>query len=189
MRVKSLCIALVILVLECAGVSQGCPDMDHEKAAQQFLLDHKSNSTAADRRCVDQAFTTLTLATRFKNKNYIPFLVAMLDFERWTPGYAEPAEPKYPAINNLHHLNSVGKNVIPYLISGIKQSESDVLRKNAAETLYYSSSACGAVKALQEEADKTDITYEQKERLEAATKHISELSHSEVPCDVASSKP
>ena len=190
MRVKGLYIAIVILVLFCEGVSQDCPGLDHEEAAAKFLLDHKSNSRAADRHCVDQAFATLTLAARFKNKSYISFLVALLDFERWTPKeFVEAGEPKYPAIHELNFLHTEGINVVPYLIRGIKESGSEVLRANATEALYRSVSACGALKALQEEAEKTSVSFEQKERLEAAVQHVNDSRHSDVPCDTTSSKP
>ncbi len=113
--------------------------MKNEKVAVQYLLDKKANSTAADRYCVDHAFEILGTATEFKNKNYIKFLVGMLDFERWTPSLNnEAGEDKYPAMDVLVYLQKSGKSVTPYLIDGIKESDSEVLRTNAALTLYES---------------------------------------------------
>jgi hypothetical protein len=116
-RFKCICIAITVLFLARAGISQECPEIKDEKTAAQFLVDHKADSTAADRHCVDGAFTVLAYVTEFQNKNYIEFLVGMLDFERWTPEeYAQASEQKYPAINELHHLHGAGKKVVPYLI-------------------------------------------------------------------------
>ena len=190
MRFNCIYIAITILFLTCEGISQQCPEIKDVKTAAQFLVDHKSKSTAADRHCVDAAFEGLTFATGYRNKNYIEFLVGMLDFERWTPEeYVEAGEPKYPAINELHHLNGMGKSVVPYLIKGIRESDSEVLRKNAAETLYYSISACGALTVLKRQAEMAEVPYEQKIRLEAAAKHINELTPLNPPCEPISSKP
>jgi hypothetical protein len=188
MRLKCTCIAIAILLLVCKVISQTCPVKD-EKTAVQFLVDHKSNSRSADRHCVDAAFITLSFATQFKKKNYIEFLVGMLDFERSTiQEYASPGERKYPAIDELNHLSGTGKNVVPYLIKAIKESDSEVLRANAAETLYYSISACGALRMLKREAEKQDVP-EQRIRLDDATKHINDLTLYP-PCDEeSSSKP
>jgi hypothetical protein len=189
MQFKCICIAIAILFLARAGISQECPEIRDEKTAAQFLVDHKANSTAADRHCVDVAFVTLSFATQFKKKNYIEFLVGMLDFERSTiEEYASPGEQKYPAINELHHLHGAGKKVVPYLIRGIKKSDSEVLRANAAETLYYSIHACGALRLLKRQAENEDVPYEQKLRLEAAARHIDELTSSNSPCDASASE-
>lgn len=184
MRLACACIAIAILLPASKVISQTCPEIKNEKIAAQFLVDHKANSRAADRHCVDAAFVTLSFATQFKKKNYIEFLVGMLDFERWTPvDYAEASEQKYPAINTVHHLSGAGKNVVPYLIKAIKESDSEVLRANAAETLYYSVSACGALRTLKREAEKDDVPYEQRVRLEAATEHIKDLTTLYPACD------
>jgi hypothetical protein len=127
---------------------------------------------------------TLSVATQFKNKNYIEFFVGMLDFERSTiEEYASPGDRMYPAIDELNHLSGTGKNVVPYLIKSIRESDSDVLRANATETLYYSVSACGALRMLKREAEKENVPYEQSIRLEAATKHIKDLTTLYRPCD------
>jgi hypothetical protein len=61
---------------------------------------------------VDHSFGILGTATELKNKNYIKFLVEMLDFERWTPGLSmEAGEQKYPAMDVLVYLQRSGKNV------------------------------------------------------------------------------
>jgi hypothetical protein len=174
MRFKCICIAITILFLAREGISQECPDLKGEKTAVQFLVDHKANSTAENRHCVDGAFIILGSATGYRNKNYIKFLVGMLDFERWTPEeYAQASEQKYPAINELHHLYGLGKNVVPYLIRGIKESDSEALQANAAETLYYIyASKCKALGKLTQESEKADIPSDQKLRLEDAAKHI-----------------
>jgi hypothetical protein len=188
MQYKCTCVAITILLLACKVISQTCPELKDEKAAVQFLVDHKANSRAADRHCVDVAFLTLSFATQFKKKNYIEFLVGMLDFERSTiQEYASPGERKYPAIDELNHLSGMGKNVVPYLIKAIKESDSEVLRANAAETLYYSISACGALRMLKREAEREDVPYEQRIRLEAASKRIEDLTGLYPPCDEASS--
>jgi len=188
MRFKCLCIAITILFLAQEGISQECPEVKDEKIAVQFLLDHKANSRAADRECVDEAFGILGIATGYRNKNYIKFLVGMLDFERGTPDYAVTSEQRYPAIDVLHHLDEMGKNVVPYLIRGIKRSDSEVLRANAAETLYRIS-ACEALKRLSRLDEKAEVPYEQKLRLEAATKYIQYRMSLSPPCDANSSEP
>ncbi len=188
MRFNCTRVAIAILFLACEAISQECPEIKDEKTAVQFLVDHKANSTAANRHCVDGAFSILGRATAYKNKNYIKFLVGMLDFERWTPDYAEASEQKYPAINELHHLNGLGKNVVPYLIRGIKRSDSEVLRDNATETLYYIYSKCGALGKLTQEAERADIPSDQKIRLEDAARHVDELTSLSPPCDASSSE-
>ena len=45
-----------------------------------------------------------------------------------------------------------------------------MLRTNAAETLYYSIRGCAALSLLRWEDERQDVPYEQKLRLEAATK-------------------
>ena len=156
--------------------------MKNEKVAVQFLLDKKASSTAADRYCIDDAFTTLTSATMFRNKNYIKFLVGMLDFERWVPDYAEASEQKYPAIGHLYSLSGGGKNIAPYLIKAIKESDSEVLRTNAAETLIYPS-ACKALRLLKREAEKEDLPSDQRMRLEDAAKYIDDRFSLSPPCE------
>ena len=124
-----------------------------------------------------------------RNKTYIKFLVGMLDFERWTPGLTmEAGEHKYPAMGVLVYLQKSGKNVAPYLIKGIKESDSEVLRTNAAETLYHSISACAALSLLSREDEREDVPYEQKLRLEAAAKDINGWSVND-PCGTDSSEP
>lgn len=169
--------------------SQECPVND-EKTAVHFLLDHKSNSRTADHHCVDRAFATLSSATQFRHKNYVEFLVGMLDFERWTPeGYVEAGEPKYPAMDVLEYLNGGGKSIVPYLIKAIRESDSEVLRANAAETLYHSVSACEALRILERRAEKENVPNEQMLRIEAAAKHINDLTTLYPPCEAGSSKP
>ncbi len=182
MRFKLLCTAVASLPLAYAGFAQECPNVKSEKVAVQYLLDKKASNTEADRYCVDNAFAILGHATEFRNKNYINFLVGMLDFERWTPGLTmEAGEHKYPAMGVLVYLQKSGKNVAPYLIKGIKESESGVLRTNAAETLYHSISGCAALSLLSREDEREDVPYEQKLRIEDAAKLINEIVNQ--PCD------
>lgn len=186
MRFKCVCIGITILFLSSESISQDCP-VKNEKTAVQFLLEHKANSRAADRHCVDVAFVTLSFATQFTKKNYVEFLVGMLDFERSTiEEYASPGEQMYPAIHELNHLSESGKNVVPYLIKNMKESDSEVLRANAAETLYYSVSACGALRLLKRQAEKAEVPYEQKIRLEAAAKQINDVTPSNPLCEASS---
>jgi hypothetical protein len=189
MRSNVLYVAVTMLGLACATMSQDCPKVKDERLAVQYLLDKKASNTEADRYCVNNAFAILVHATEFRNKTYIKFLVGMLDFERWTPGLTmEAGEHKYPAMGVLEYLQKSGKNVAPYLIKGIKESDSEVLRTNAAETLYHSISACAALSLLSREDEREDVPYEQKLRLEAATKHINDWSAND-PCEASASKP
>jgi hypothetical protein len=189
MRFKCIGCAGTILLLACAGFSQGCPKVKDEKAAVQFLLDNKASNTEADRYCVDNAFAILGHATAFRNKTYIKFLVGMLDFERWTPGLTnEAGEQKYPAMDVLVYLQKSGKNVAPYLIKGVKQSDSEVLRANAALTLNNTIGGCAGLRLLSREDEREDVPYEQKLRLEAAAKHINDWISNQ-PCETDSSKP
>jgi hypothetical protein len=187
MRSKCACIAIAILLPACKLTSQTRPEIKDEKTAVRFLVDHKANSRAADRHRVDLAFVTLSFATQVKKKNYIEFLVGMLDFDRSAiEEYASPGEQNYPAIHELNHLSETGGNVAPYLIKSIQESDGEVLRANAAETLYYSASACGALRMLKRQAEKEDVHCEQKIRLEAPTKHISDLTPLNSPCEASS---
>jgi hypothetical protein len=112
----------------------------------------------------------------------------MLDFERWTPGFTnEAGEEKYPAMDVLVYLQRSGKDVAPYLINGIKESDSEVLRTNAALTLYESTPRCTALSLLRQEDEKEDVPFEQKLRLEAAAKLIDEIVKR--PCEANSSEP
>ena len=189
MRFKCIGCAGTILLLACAGFSQECPKVKDKKAAVQFLLDNKANSTAADRQCVDEAFLKLTLATQFDNRNYIPFLVSMLDFERQVTEdeSADNYRPKYPAIFRLVFLSRI-RDVGPSLIKAIKQSDSEVLRTNAALTLNNSIGGCAALSLLSREDEREDVPYEQKLRIEAAAKHINDWISNQ-PCEANSSKP
>jgi hypothetical protein len=184
MRLKCICVAITILLLACTGLSQERFDeeRENEKAAVQFLLDNKANSTAADPHSVDAAFAALSFATGYRKKNYIKFLVGMLDFERWTPNYSEASERQYPAMSELMALQGLGKNVVPYLINGIKNSDSEVLRTNAAETLLRMNHCLGLT-MLKKEADKEEIPFDQKERLETAVKYIVDNSSRMKPCE------
>ncbi len=156
--------------------------------AVQFLLDKKTSNTEADHYCIDHAFARLAQATEFRNKNYIKFLVGMLDFKRWTPDSTmEAGEQKYPAMDVLVSLQRSGKDVVPYLINGIEESESEVLRTNAALTLYDGILRCAALSLLKREDEREDVPYEQKLRLEAAAKQIDVITNQ--PCEADSSKP
>jgi len=71
-------------------------------------------------------------------------------------------------------------NIVPYLVKGIKESDSEVLRMNASEVLHRID-RCAALKVLAQEAEGV-IPYEQKERLEVAAKYINDRNSSAPPC-------
>ncbi len=77
--------------------------------------------------------------------------------------------------------------MVPYLINGIEESESEVLRTNAALTLYDGILRCAALSLLKREDEREDVPYEQKLRLEAAAKQIDVITNQ--PCEADSSKP
>jgi hypothetical protein len=183
MRLSYFLVAITIL-LPCEAISQGTPPecpVKNEKTAVQFLLDHKANSLSADRHCVDQAFVRLTTAVQFQNKNYIPFLVSMLDFERFVTEleHADNTVPTYPAIEDLVFLCKLPMNVAPFLIKAIKESDSELQRKNAAQALG-ESGYCRALKLLARAAEKQDLRFEQRDRLETAEKQIKDWDPNEL---------
>ena len=109
--------------------------------------------------------------------------MGVLDFERSAAeeGYKDDSERKYPVIADLVYLSRL-KNVVPSLVKGIKVSDSEVLRTNAAETLL-EIDPCVGLTILRQEADRGEIPVEQKERLEAAAKYIVDNSSFMKPCE------
>lgn len=90
--------ATTILFMAGVGMSQDCPEAEFsdEKAAAHYPLDHKSNSTASDKYCVDRIFRALEFLTQLKDTNYIWFLVKRLDYERSSPVFdQETSEQEY----------------------------------------------------------------------------------------------
>ncbi len=188
--------ALVALAMlpPCEAISQaerdGCP-VKNERTAMKLLLDNKANSEAADPRRVDAAFATLSFATAYRGKNYVKFLVSMLDFERSVTEieYADGrANLRYPAMGDLSALQGLGKNVVPYLINGIRESDSEVLRTNAGRILG-EINYCKALKVLSRAAETPVLPFEQKERLEAAEKQIRDWDPNEFICSCAANSP
>ena len=120
---------------------------------------------------MDGAFSALEFATNLKNTNYIWFLVKRLDCERSTPvGHQKACAQKYPAIDDLEWPNGAGNSVVLSLIRGIKRSDGEVRRGNAAETLT-GIGPCIASRVSSGEPEG-GIPYLQTERLEAAERRV-----------------
>ena len=137
------------------------------EALYQFLLDHRSNSLEADAECVDVAFIEMGLEAKYRNNRfYTKALVDLLDFERKDEN-VEFAHHfiKYPAMERLHFPAAV-----PYLVDAIKQSDSELVRTNAADTIFFIYRGCtaAAVARLNHEAKKPETTFEQRTRLQIA---------------------
>jgi hypothetical protein len=181
MTVKGIVIAITVLLLARVAMSQDCP-VKSDRTAIQFLLDHRANGMGADPHCVDNAFLRLTHATQFENKNYIPFLVRMLDFERLVTEdeHENKSAHQYPAIDYVLFLSRI-KNAIPALVKAIKDSDSEVLRTNAAETLL-EINHCMGLSVLDREANRVETSGEQSGRLEAAARYIEDHSSFMEPC-------
>jgi hypothetical protein len=110
----------------------------------------------------------------------------MLDFERFVTEdeSADNYRPKYPARFQLVFLSRI-RNVVPSLIEGVEQSDSEVLRANAAETLAGVVGHCEALKLLARVAKKPELPYELKRRLQAAEKQITDADPNDLmwSCD------
>jgi HEAT repeat protein len=175
MQFKYACIELTLLFLACQAFSENCPPFGEKGALLQFLLDHKSNSLDTDPACVSRAFASLS-----HGKSYARDLVALLDFERSTQNddHLLTRDSHYPAISALGNPDAV-----PYLIEAIKESESELVRTNAAEALdlAYSTCADAVVLILEDEAVKPEATVQEQDWLRAAGKYIRE-NHGGRPC-------
>ena len=168
MRFSCLHIAALFLLSACAVNAQDCPKASEKGALLQFLLDHRGNSLDADPGCVDRAFASLSL-----DKVYIDALVKLLDFERSIKSDTSliGRTSQYPAIGALARLKAV-----PQLIAVIKESDSELVRTNAAHALDLIHSSCiqVAVDMLDKEAANPNTPSYQQERLREAKKYISE---------------
>lgn len=169
------CASEVLLLADSFLFAQGCPTWGDKQGALQFLLANRPRSTAADSTCVNTAFATLSHDIASAEA-----LVGLLDFERSTEHDDFKTEGRrFPAINALMHI---GKPAVPYLIKAIKESDSELVRTNAATTLGGVNGPCPrrAMAILDAEANKPGTTAEQVQRLMAARGYIGNLYH---PCE------
>lgn len=161
-------LTLLSMFLAWPAVAQECPPSGQKDALLQFLLDHKSNSTDADPACVNRAFASLS-----RDKSYTEALVNLLDFERSTKKDDSliSRSSQYPAIAALARLGA-----IPQLVKVIEESDSEVVRTNAAHALDLIYRACfkEAITLLEREATNPSTNSVQQERLRAAEKYITE---------------
>ena len=148
---------------------QKCPT--DVKGLHQFLLDHRSNSLDADPKCVDGAFSAMGSRARFQHdRYYIKALIELLDFERIDedPGFSHHLV-LYPAAATL-----ILPAAVPSLVSAIKESDSELVRTNAAYTMFWIYRECtpAAVTKLKQEGDKAETTPEQRTRLQVASEYV-----------------
>jgi hypothetical protein len=85
---------------------------------------------------------------------------------------------QYPAVGALAKSSAV-----PYLITAIKDNESELARTNAVEALELLYSACPQVvtEMLETEAEKSGVDGEQQDHLRTAAEYINE-HYGEWPC-------
>jgi hypothetical protein len=159
---------LLSLLLGWPVLAQDCPPYRDKEALLRFLIEHHSHSTIADPACVDRAFASLS-----DDKSFTEFLVKLLDFEHSikNDGNLMGRTSQYPAIGALARLKAV-----PELIGVIKESDSELVRTNAAHALDLIHTTCVqiAVEILETEAANPNTTINQRERLQAAEKYINE---------------
>jgi hypothetical protein len=141
------------------------------KGLHQFLLDHRSNSLEADPTCVDGAFGKMATEARYRHSRfYTRAMVNLLDFERQdeNPWFSHHFV-RYPATEVLHFPAAV-----PYLVDAIKQSDSELVRTNAADAIFWIYRECtpAAVTKMNQEAEKPETTPEQTTRLQIAAEYI-----------------
>jgi hypothetical protein len=176
MKVQYLCMSILVLFITDAGLAHDCPKWGGKKGALQFLLANKAHGTEVDPTCVSKAFATLS-----DDDTYTETLVGLLGFERSTKDDDFKSKGRmYPATSALI---SIGKAEIPYLIKAIRESDSELVRKNAAYCLGIIHASCtrGVLALLEAEANKQGTTAEQTQRLVAARNDI-ETFYSQ--CDV-----
>jgi hypothetical protein len=168
MRLAFLSIGLLVLFIARPLSAQECPAWSEREALLKFLLEHRSNGTDADPNCVSRAFRSLSY-----DNSYSGALVKLLDFERSTKNDEKlfARSSQYPAIGALAHLQAV-----PQLVKVIEESDSELVRMNAAYALdlVYYSCVQTAVALLEKEATNPTATSVQQDRLRAAGKYISE---------------
>jgi len=162
------CVVLICLSWALPSIAQTCPSWNEKQALLQFLEEHKSESLQADPMCVGRAFASLS-----HDKVYTQSLVHLLDFERSTKHDEKlfARSSQYPAIGALARNDAV-----PYLVAAIKNSDSELVRTNAAETLdlLYRTCVQAAANILETEAEKSGVNAEQQNRLRTAGKYINE---------------
>lgn len=162
-------IAFSLILLACSAGAQDCPYWDDTTGALQFLLHYKGHGTDAEPVCVNRAFNALS-----GDATHIEDLIKLLDFERSTKHDDFKTQGgKYPATGALVNI---GKSTIPYLIGAIKDSESELVQRNAAYALGTLHAPCirGLMAMLEAEANKPETTVEQQQRLLAARDFLAE---------------
>ena len=162
------CGSFLIVLLISGAFGQNCPKWGDKASALKFLQDNKGNSTAADPACVNRAFNTLS-----RDKSSLEALIGLLDFERSIEkdDGLKGMSSRYPAIGALM---DIGQPAEPLLIKTIKESESELIRTNAAHTLGAIHRPCvrALLSKLDREADKSETSAEQQTRLRAAKEYI-----------------
>jgi hypothetical protein len=167
MRVRLLCILMLCILVGRIGHAQDCPMWGDREAALRFLLANKAHATDADPVCVNRAFSTLS-----RDKSSAGALVGLLDFERSTKrDDFKSTSAQYPAIGALHRI---GQPAVAHLIKAIKESESDVVRTNAAHALSDIFAPCvdGLIAKLEAESAKAGTTNDQQAKLRTAEQYI-----------------
>lgn len=172
-----------------ANIIEGERCASDADGSYQFLLDHRSNSLEADRECVVRAFSLMSSAARFQHDHrFMKALVDLLDFEKRGRDYDPLTDgSRYPATDALPFPAA-----IPYLVDAIKQSDSELIRTNAAATiqLIYRTCVQAAVARLKKEAEKSGTTAEGKQRLQEAQTYVKELYGGPGRCEsIYSGKP
>ncbi len=142
------------------------------KGPYQFLMDHRSNSLEAEPECVDRAFAEMSFEAGYRNTRvYTKALVDLLDFEErdQEPEISHHFAP-YPAMEILGSIPAA----VPYLVDAIKQNESELVRKNAADSIFWIYRECtpAAVARLNHEAEKPEVSFEQRTRLQIAAEFV-----------------
>ncbi len=141
------------------------------KGLHQFLLDHRSKSLEADPTCVDYAFGKMATEARYRHSRfYTRAMVNLLDFERQDENASFSHHfVRYPATEVLHFPAAV-----PYLVDAIKHSDSELVRTNAADAIFWIYRECtpAAVTKMNQEAEKPETTHEQATRLQIAAEYI-----------------
>ena len=175
MKFKFLCLVLIFFGWALPSFAQTCPSWSEKPALLRFLHDNKSHSLAADPACVDRAFATLS-----HDNSYNQALIGLLDFERSTKQDDRLLGPssQYPAIGALAKSSAV-----PYLIAAVKNNDSELIQKNAAEALTLLYRGCPQVvtEMLEAEAEKSDVNGDQQGHLRTAAEYIA-AKYSEFPC-------
>lgn len=178
-----------------ANVNEGQKCPADAKTAYRFLLDHRSDSLKVDPQCVDQTFAIFNMRARFSRKRdfYIKALVDLLDFERVDedPDFNHHFT-QYPATEALHFPVS-----IPYLVDAIKQTDNELVRKNAVDALLgiRGSGQCKSaiVTRLSKEAEKPETTPQQKTHLQMAANYAADYTRAlyggPAPCKFENGQP